>query len=943
MIRPNFMIQTSDLLPIRYDFRDTEARILKAWRDAKAFSSAYDASGKIRDPKKAGAKPYVIAIPPPNVTGRLHIGHALNNTIQDMLIRFKRMDGFDALWVPGTDHAGISTQSVVKKALDAQGIHYRTLGREAFVEKVWEWKKKYGDLILHQLERMGCSCDWERTRFTMDEGLSHAVVRAFKKLYDEGLIYRGKRIVNWCPADQTALSDDEVETKEGGEPGFLWKIRYKFADGKGELLVATTRPETLFGDVAVAVHPEDERYKKYIGKEVLLPLTDKKIPVIADDYVDRTFGTGCLKITPAHDPNDFEVGLRHKLEPVNIMNPDATMNENVPSPYRGLSREKCRDAAVKDLEAKGLLESVEPRMTPVGRAERSKVIIEYRLSEQWFVKMKPLAEKTLALHDQLNIVPKQWDKVYLHWMNGIRDWCISRQLWWGHRIPAWHHVETGEILVDEKIPDRVKAEPKLWKQDEDVLDTWFSSDLWPMSILGWPEASPDFKRYFPTTTLSTAHGIIYLWVARMNIMSVHFTGKLPYENVYVHPTLMDERGETMSKSKGNGVDPVHIIDGATAEDLKNPVHDARPSNMKELLARIDKNYPEGFPGVGADALRYTLIYLNSSGQELKLSLANFTELGQRFITKLWNAARFILMNAESLSNIEAAASDKSRTHGRAASDQAYPEDEWLGARLKAAAAQTRRAYESHDFTVMGQIYYQLVWNDFCDWYVEIVKVRLQSEDASEKRFAVAKSLGFYKEILRLIHPLMPFVTEELWSKLGGAGLLMLADFPKEEKLSPGEEKTIRRFSLIQDLVAAVRSFRANYQVPPKDKLRAYFLARNPVAGELIELSRGMILRLAGLESFDAAKAKPEGHASVLNDSAEIFLDARAYRDTDKEKARLNKELEAVVAELGGVEKRLANAGFVAKAKPEVIEKEREKQKSLGEKRAKLELELKELV
>jgi valyl-tRNA synthetase len=922
---------STEFFPPRYDYTENEKKTLAKWKARRAFEAAVTPRGEVVHPKRKDSKPYVIAIPPPNVTGRLHMGHALNNTLQDMLIRYHRMNGRDALWIPGTDHAGIATQTVVKKMLDAEGIDYRELGREKFTERVWQWKQKYGDIILEQLSRLGASCDFSRTRFTMDEGLSRGVLRAFKKLYDDGLIYRGSYIVNWCPVDQTALSDDEIETKEGGEPGFLYHIRYALENGSGELVVATTRPETLFGDVAIAVHPNDERYQSFIGQKVKLPLTDKTIPVIADSYVDMAFGTGCLKITPAHDPNDFEVGKRHGFEPINIMNADATLNELVPKNFQGLSREKARTLAVKELEASGLLAGQEPRSVPVGRSYRSKAIIEYRLSEQWFVKMKPLAEQALAQHNKLRITPAQWDKVYLHWMNNIRDWCISRQLWWGHRIPAWYHVDTGEILVEETTPERVKMEPTKWRQDEDVLDTWFSSDLWPMSILGWPEKTEEFKRYFPTTTLSTAKDIIYLWVARMNMMAVHFEGKLPYQNVLVHPTVMDERGETMSKSKGNGIDPIHIIEGATSEMLTTPVLDARPNNMKDLLARIQKNYPAGFEGVGADALRYTLIYLCSSGQELRLSMDNFVDLGRRFVTKLWNAARFVMLHAESYSPSEI---DFSKM------DQS--EDRWMALRLEEAAKEIDACYEKLEFTTLGTIIYELVWNDFCDWYVEIAKVRLNSNEAKQKGAALYFLFENFSKLIRLIHPLMPFVTEELWDKLHQLGnekklwkptgeddeLLMLSAFKVATRTGGdfSSELILGRFNRLKKLVSAIRTIRASYQVPDKERLLAVIHVPNLSSAEgkawqdLLEVNREEVIRLAGLLEIKIGGARPANASASQIGELEFFIDLAGYRDPETEKKRLQKEHDEISKELASLEKRLGNDQYLAKAKPEEVDK-----------------------
>ncbi|MCP5463770.1 MAG: valine--tRNA ligase [Deltaproteobacteria bacterium] len=916
----------------RYDFKEIEPRIYKMWQDKGCFNTAVSESGEVRDAVRAKADPYVIVIPPPNVTGRLHMGHALNNSIQDIYTRYKRMDGYDALWVPGTDHAGIATQTVVKKMLDAEGIDYRELGRDDFTKKVWEWKEKYGDIILNQLKTVGFSCNWERTRFTMDEGLSKAVAHTFKKLYDEGLIYRGKRIVNWCPVDKTALSDDEVETKEGGEKGFLWQIKYLLADGSGHVIVATTRPETLFGDVAVAVNPKDDRFKHLIGKEVIVPLQGRKVPIIGDEYVDMEFGTGCLKITPAHDPNDFEIGTRHHLVPINVMNEDATMNEVVPEKYQGLDRYKCRELAIEDLKEAELLVSEEERMTPLGRSYRSKAVIEYRLSDQWFVKMKPLAEKVLAMHDQLNIQPARWNKVYLSWLENIRDWCISRQIWWGHRIPAWYHVETEEILVSETTPKQVLDNPQDWRQEEDVLDTWFSSALWPMSTLGWPETTPDFDRYFPTSTLVTGKDIIFFWVARMNMMAVHFTGKLPYKNVFINPIVLDEKGETMSKSKGNGIDPLTVVNGATLEELENPVREARPSNMKEILKRLEKNFPEGYEAVGADALRYTLIYLCSSGQQLKISMSSFHDLGRRFLTKLWNASRFIFMYMEQEAQKGGDVPDDFDAFTR-------DEDRWVRAKLQVTVNKVRDLFDAHDFTNLGQTYYHYVWNDFCDWYIELAKVRLTSDNAQERKTALHHLAVVFSKTLALLHPLIPHVTEELWSRLlpladehklwGGerpkSSLLITEQFPLARNLLEKEAVITKQFTLLQDMIGAVRTLRKTYQIKDKEKLSVSAVALDDVAQALFAQSIGTIKRLAGLEEFTLlsdASEKPAKTVTLVDQSYEVYLDVSSYIDVDKEKARLEKEITKLEKQTGGLKQRLQNQGFLQNADPQVVEEQK---------------------
>jgi len=912
----------------RYNFSEVENRINKSWKDKGCFRSAVNSQGDVVDKKRSGKETYVIAIPPPNVTGRLHMGHALNNTIQDMLIRYKRMDGYDALWIPGTDHAGIATQTVVKKMLDAKGIDYHDLGREKFVEHIWEWKAKYGDIILHQLEQLGCSCDWERTRFTMDEVLYKAVMHTFKSLYDEGLIYRGKRIVNWCPVDKTALSDDEVETKDGGEPGFLWHIRYPLEDGSGHLVVATTRPETLFGDVAVAVNPEDERYKKYIGKNIIVPLQERVVPVIADEYVDMEFGTGCLKITPAHDPNDFEIGQRHNLTPINVMTVTAAMNEVVPKRYQGLDRYKCREKAIDDLKGKGLLESEEERMTPVGRSYRSKAVIEYRLSDQWFVKMKPLAEKVLAMHEDLNIQPERWNKVYLEWLNNIRDWCISRQIWWGHRIPAWYHKETGEIVVDDKAPQKVLENPDDWHQEDDVLDTWFSSALWPMSTLGWPDKTPDFERYFPTSTLVTGKDIIFFWVARMNMMAAHFENTLPYQNVFINPIVLDERGETMSKSKGNGIDPLVIINGATLEDLELPVREARPSNMKEILNRIEKNFPDGYEGVGADALRYTLAFLCSSGQQLRISMGAFHDLGRRFMTKLWNASRFIFMYIEQ-------EKDKGGEVPQDFAEHLSDEDRWIHARAQNATNKVRECFDNSDFTNLGQIYYHYVWNDFCDWYVELCKVRLTSDDDVQRKTALHSLVTVFAKTLSLLHPMIPFITEELWGNLlpladeyslwgkdkPESDILMLSAFPKKRELTAVEVAIVARFDKLQGFVSSIRTLRKTYHIKDAEGLVATAWPLDDTAKSLLDNSNATICRLANLSSLTKLASKndkPEKSVTIIDPSFEIYLDISHYIDVEAEKKRINKEITGIEKQTNGLSKRLQNKGFLKNADPKLV-------------------------
>ena len=945
-------------LPPRFDAPAIEEAAWRRWTEARAFETEVEPDGTERPGGDSGKKPFTVVIPPPNITGRLHMGHALNNTIQDVAVRYRRMTGRDALWVPGTDHAGISTQTVVRKHLDAQGVDYRALGREAFLEKVWEWRERYGGVILEQLRKLGCSCDFRRTRFTMDEGLSRAVRTVFAALHDRGLIYRGKRVVNWCPVDRTALSDDEVETAPEGEPGHLWSIAYPLADDPAtRLTVATTRPETLFGDTAVAVHPEDPRYRAFVGKTVRLPLTDREIPVIADEGVDREFGTGCLKITPAHDPHDFEIGQRHALAPIEVMREDASLNDRVPAAFRGLDRYRAREEAVAALDAAGLLVEVADRRVPLGRAQRSGVPIEYRLSDQWFVRMRPLADRALrrsgfekgangwekVREGELRFHPARWESVYARWLIEIRDWTISRQIWWGHRIPAWHHRESGEVLVGVEPPERVRQAPDDWRQDEDVLDTWFSSWLWPMSTLGWPEETPDFRRYYPTSLLSTDKGILFFWVARMNFAGIEMTGRMPYEEVYLHPTVLDERGAVMSKSKGNGVDPLAVISGASLDDLKRPVEEARPTNRKEMLRRIERAFPEGFEGVGADALRFTLVRLCSEGQEMRLSLGKFHEIGRRFLTKLWNASRFAL-----------AAVEGAGKEGELADPAA--EDRWITSRASGCAGEVRAALERYDFAAVGAVLYRFVWNDFCDWYVELAKARLRSGPAAARR--TAATLGrVLDRTLRLLHPVTPFVTEALFERLGaalaGSGLgapaasretlLARAAFPGADdgERDPGLEE---RFESVRRLVTAVRRLRADAGLPPDRTLPVRVRATGEARGGLAALLRdcaGPVRALGRMEPLTVAgpeEAAPAagsaggnsggsagaGWVSLVEGGFEVSVELGSAADPATLAARIEQQRRGVAADAAKLRKRLANPGFAERAEAAIVRETRER-------------------
>lgn len=925
-----------DLSEKHYVPEQVEERIYQYWEESAVTASR-------RDPLRS---PYCIVIPPPNVTGRLHMGHALNNAVQDALIRFKRMDGLDALWIPGTDHAGISTQSVVKKHLDAQGIDYLELGREKMIERIWEWKEKYGDQILMQLRRLGCSCDWSKTRFTMDDGLSRAVRAAFKRFYDDGLIYRGKYIVNWCPVDRTASSDDEVIVTEGGEPGHLWYFKYPLADGTDSLTIATTRPETMLGDTAVAVNPKDERYSDLIGKTVILPLANREIPIIADDYVDREFGTGCLKVTPAHDINDFQIGLRHDLPQVNIMNEDGSIGDGAPKQYHGLDRFDCRERVVEQLRDQGLLERIEERMTPIGRGQRSRAIIEYRLSDQWFVRMRPLAEKALEASEQgkITLHPDRWEKVYRDWLENTRDWCISRQIWWGHRIPAWYNKETGEIAVDVDIPDQAKSDPELWYQDNDVLDTWFSSALWPYSTMGWPEKNPDLEHYYPTAVLSTAKDIIYFWVARMVMTGVHLMGQVPFRQVYFHPVICDAQGETMSKSRGNGIDPLHVIEGASVSELEGPIHEARPENMDDLLRQLHQSYPDGFEGVGADALRFTLLSLNSHAQQVQLSLQKFEEIGKRLIDKLWNAARFALGNLDNVPPSSAGEVD------------AELEDEWILGKLDQTVAAVRNALEQFSFSDAVSALYHFFWDDFCDWYVELTKARLKGSQPERRR--VQKTLGeVLSGVMRLLHPITPFITEELWGHLHpilingellashqedlkDAKVCAFAPYPKDQ----GRFDVVRdeKFTLLQDIVREIRNTCSHAGIPPSSSVSVLIRPGNEETRRIIEEGKSVIVRGGRLKSCEFCEEKPDKMAVAVLENAELFVNLAELIDVDKEITRNQKALAQVDKSIEMFRSKLSNKNFLERAPQQVQEAQRLNLAEAEEKRAKILETLEEL-
>ncbi|GBR76608.1 valyl-tRNA synthetase [Candidatus Termititenax persephonae] len=844
-----------------YNPAEIEKRIYADWEQSGDFAPQGD------------GQPFALVIPPPNVTGALHMGHALDETLQDILTRWHRLLGDNTLWVPGTDHAGIATQNVVERKFAQEGKSRQELGREKFIEEVWRWKEEYGGRITSQLRLLGASCDWRHERFTMDEGCSRAVREVFVELYKKGLIFKGSRIINWCPRCHTALSDVEVEYEENA--GKLWHLRYHLADdAKKYLVVATTRPETLFGDTAVAVHPADERYQDLIGKEVVLPLTDKKIPIIADEYVDREFGTGVVKITPAHDANDYEVGRRHKLPVVVIMDTSGILNENAPLRYKGLDRFAARELALTDLEEKGLLDSIQDYQNKISKCYRCHSVLEPSLSPQWFVDMPKLAEPALAAvrSGKIKFYPDRWRKVYFDWMTNVREWCISRQIWWGHRIPVWY-CECGEQLCSKDPPQKCpKCGSDKLRQDEDVLDTWFSSALWPFSTLGFPDATDDLRKYYPTALLVTGYDIITFWVSRMIALGLEFQKDIPFHKVVIHGLIRDEQGRKMSKSTGNAVDPVELI----------------------------KEY-------GADALRFTLASMvTAGGQDLKLAVSKVVA-GRNFMNKIWNVARFVLLK---LADNKFAA-EKSLA------------DEWILSRYQQAIQKTDTALHNFYFGDMALKLYDFVWSEFCDWYIEMSKLGLHKETF----------LTVFNGILRLLHPLTPFITEEIWAKLGNPGKIITASWPRVDKslLNPAREK---KMATVIEFIKAVRNIRAEMNVAPAKKADVVVLYSQAETAAALSEAKQYIQQLAGVEKIDLVDklaAKPRNAAHAVIGGAEVFVPLDNLIDLQAEIARLGKEKDKYQAEIDRVKRKLTNKGFIEKAPQEVIDNEKAKEKTYIEK------------
>ncbi|SEJ33602.1 valyl-tRNA synthetase [Propionispira arboris] len=867
-------------IPKVYDPQSFEKKWYKYWEEKNLFHAEVEAD----------KKPYSIVIPPPNVTGQLHMGHALDNTLQDILIRWRRMQGYNTLWMPGCDHAGIATQAKVEEALRKEGKSRHDLGRDKFLERVWDWKNQFGSHITMQLRSLGSSCDWERERFTMDEGCSKAVREVFVSLYNKGLIYQGTRITNWCPRCSTALSDIEVDHET--EAGHFYHLRYQVEDTAEYVQIATTRPETMFGDTGVAVHPEDDRYKHLIGKTLILPLVGRKIPVFADEYVDPDFGTGAVKVTPAHDPNDFDMGQRHGLEQIVVLNNDATMASNT-GKYAGMDRYECRKQLIADLKEQGFLIKIEDHEHAVGHCSRCHTTVEPLVSKQWFVKMESLAKPAIEAvkSGDIQFVPERFTKIYTNWLENIRDWCISRQLWWGHRIPAWYCDDCGQTsVVGEDLTTCPKCGSTHLHQDEDVLDTWFSSGLWPFETMGWPDKTPELKQFYPTSVLVTGYDIIFFWVARMVMMGLEFGKDIPFKHVFIHGLVRDSQGRKMSKSLGNGIDPVEVIDK-----------------------------------YGADTLRFMLITGNTPGNDMRFYWER-VESARNFANKLWNASRFMLMNLEGF--------DKSFVPEK--SDYTLA-DQWILSRYAKTVQEVTNNLEKFELGEAGRTIYEFIWNEFCDWYIELSKARLYDTEAVRARQTAQYVLGYVLEhTLRLLHPFMPFITEEIWQHIPHEGeSVMVSPWPADE-MSKIDDAAETNMTAIMETIKSIRNMRAEVKAVPSKKSAVVLHFASETLQTVFASNQGYLTVLASAQPItleSLAEGKPENAMTAVVNGVEIYLPLKGLIDVEKETARLNKELDLLDNEIKRVTGKLSNVGFIGKAPAELVEKEREKQKGFEEKRS----------
>jgi len=909
-----------------YNPKEIESKIYASWEDSGYFS-----------PAKSG-DPYCIVIPPPNVTGTLHMGHAFQDTIMDIIIRYQRMKGNNTLWQVGTDHAGIATQMVVERQLERSGTSRQKLGREAFEKEVWKWKEKSGNTITQQMKRLGASTDWTREKFTMDENLIQGVTKVFIQLYEEGLIYRGKRLVNWDPVLQTALSDLEVITSE--EKGSLWYMKYPIDGLEEYIVVATTRPETMLGDTAVAVHPDDNRYKNLIGKKVNLPLTDRKIPIIADDYVDQEFGTGCLKITPGHDFNDFDIGKKHGLEIISILDQSAKISQAAPKKYRGLDRFDARRKIVEDIEALGFMHEIEDYTLTIPRGDRSGAILEPLITNQWFLKMESLAIPAIEVvkSGELKFVPENWSKTYFEWLENIQDWCISRQLWWGHRIPAWYDSE-GNVYVGEsesKVREKNNIENKITlTQDEDVLDTWFSSALWPFSSLGWPDETYDLKTFYPTNVLVTGFDIIFFWVARMVMMGLKFMGEIPFNEIYIHGLIKDKNGQKMSKSKGNILDPIDLIDGISLENLleKRVQGLMQPEMEKRIIDETKKEFPNGIPDFGTDALRFNFAIQASTGRDIRLDLRR-VEGYRNFCNKIWNAARFIKMNTNDFELL-----DINDANGHAI-------DQWIQSKFAGTIDEIERQFNQYRFDLAATAMYEFVWNDFCDWYIELAKTLINDPEISDlqKDYTKNNLIKMLDAILRMLHPTIPFITEEIWQSLNKDNKrrsIMKADFPSSNDWRVDDE-IVANTEWLKNIVSSIRQIRSEMNIPPNESIKIIINDASNTDSRRLESLGSFILNLASVESIiqkDTSDDIPKSAFALFN-QMKIYIPLEGLVDIEEEKARLEKKLVKLNQELKSVQDRLSNDTFVEKAPTEVVEELKGNLKSLMSDQTRIEEQIK---